>query len=106
MGRNRKARMQSKTGFDSRATEGWGIAIELSRLREKGLLSPALSSNPDRIGTGIGEGEVPDGFSEKGFDSTAAEGWGTLLPARTRALRRLVRLFPKRYRERMGTAQP
>ena len=34
-----------------------GMAIELRVGTSKGLLSPALSSNPDRIGTGIGEGE-------------------------------------------------
>ena len=35
-------------------------AIELVNERENGLLSPTLSSSPDRIGTGIGKGEDND----------------------------------------------
>src|SRR5262245_3538689 len=53
--------MPSRTTLSDRETESQPCRFrrceKVERARSHGLLSPALSSNPDGIGTGIGEGE-------------------------------------------------
>jgi len=55
---------------------GEGTTIELVDAGLKGLLSPALSSNPDFLGTGIGEGDRTANSFDKSPNLRAVRGEG------------------------------